>query len=637
MGQQLLGALTNAIRDACIRSFGCLLYYMASNRTLLQVDLNDNVSKTDLKLLSAWSSDRLNGMLEEHDIEQKHPGVAQLLRRLLHPDPKERLAAFKHGGGDAPGGISGVLAHKFFKEDTRADDLTADDLMKKLDDVNTVVSEVQTVGAKVDEVIDKIDNLTGLVRAQTRLMGTLMKNEREVPSLVCFVPVVSEEKSGAGGWDGWWRRAAKAANSKEWLNQEVDLYFIDPVGLQVVEGHAFRLRFQREWVAKAMPYIKIGLTVLKTASAVSKIAGFPVPDVAGFIGDQLDFFEGIRDEAVAGLCGAMGADAEAAAEAMESLDGRIAQAAQSAIGDAAPVESGPLDEKAGQYLQASAAQLGKWLDSVERDWKGRTGLVPAVCGREGLKEWVLPEDKDAFEAQGSKLLGSRAPGRPQQQQQQQPESRQLAGASDSSVAGAAAMLYDPGAAARSPAAESTPLGTAAHQEPGAAGSHEAHQGSRAGQPGLQIDQLLLHQERMEQKFEMQTTRLIQEMEMRLVQRLQQQATMTTAAATATAAAESHPLAVPQQSHGNSAAVTGHRNGGASRQARAAVSPPTAVLAWQDTAAGESRPQPTSVAGGFGATQTRASPEAAAAPSTRRGSSQIAAPAGTASGSSCVMQ
>ena len=630
MRQQLLGALTNAICDACIRSFGCLLYYMASNRTLLQVDLNDNVSKTDLKLLSAWSSERLNGMLEEHDIEQKHAGVAQLLRQLLHPDPKERLAAFKHGGGDAPGGISGVLAHKFFKEDTRADDLTADALMKKLDDV---VSEVQKGGgAKVDEVIDKTDNLTGLVRAQTRLMATLMKNEREVPSLVCFVPVVSEEKSGAGGWDGWWRRAAKAAKSKEWLNQEVDLYFIDPVGLQVAEGHAFRLRFQREWVAKAMPYIKIGLTVLKTASAVSKIAGFPVPDVAGFIGDQLDFFEGIRDEAVAGLCGAIGADAEDAAEAMESLDSRIAQAAQSAIGDAAPVESGPLDEKVGQYLQASAAQLGKWLDSVERDWRGRTGLVPAVCGHEGLKEWVLPGDKDAFEAQGSKLLGSRAPRRPQQQQQQQqPESRQQAGASDSYV-GAAAMLYDAGAAARSPAAESSPLGTAA-QGPGAAGSHQAHQGSRAGQPGLQtIDHVQLHQEWMEQKLEAMQTRIIQEMEMRLMQRQQPQAM-----ATAAAAAKSHPLAVPQQSHGDSAAVTGHRNGGAGHQAPAAVVPPTAVLPRQDTAAGEMTPQPTSMAGGFGATQTRASPEAAA-PSTRRGSQIVAAPpAGTAPGSSYGMQ
>ena len=75
----------------------------------------------------------------------------------------------------------------------------------------------------------------------------------------------------------------------------------------MVEGlHAFRLRFQREWAAKAMPcHIKMGhITVLKTASAISRIAGFPVLDVAGFIGDQLDdFFEGITDddEAVAGL------------------------------------------------------------------------------------------------------------------------------------------------------------------------------------------------------------------------------------------------------------------------------------------------------------------------------------------------
>ena len=83
-----------------------------------------------------------------------------------------------------------------------------------------------------------------------------------------------------------------------------------------------------------------------------------------------------------GSCGVICADEEAAAEAMESLNSRIAQAAQSAISDAAPVENAPppLDEKAGhQYLQASATQqLGKWADSVERDWKDRAGLVLAV-------------------------------------------------------------------------------------------------------------------------------------------------------------------------------------------------------------------------------------------------------------------
>ena len=38
-------------------------------------------------LLMTWSSERLNSMLEKHDIQQKHTGVAQLLRRRLHPDP----------------------------------------------------------------------------------------------------------------------------------------------------------------------------------------------------------------------------------------------------------------------------------------------------------------------------------------------------------------------------------------------------------------------------------------------------------------------------------------------------------------------------------------------------------------------
>ena len=59
-------------------------------------------------------------------------------------------------------------------------------------------------------------------------MAPLMKNEREViPSLVSLAPVVSEEKPDARIWirkAGGGGHAAKAAKSKEWMSQEVDLY-----------------------------------------------------------------------------------------------------------------------------------------------------------------------------------------------------------------------------------------------------------------------------------------------------------------------------------------------------------------------------------------------------------------------------
>ena len=230
----------------------------------------------------------------------------------------------------------------------------------------------------------------------------------QVPSLVCFLPVAEPTQKGGK----WWQKSA--ASPSQWMNREVELYFVEPVGMTWVEGHGFRLKFQREWVRKAMPYIRVGLAALKTASAASRLAGFPIPNLAGeaekLIGEQLEMLGSLRDEAMDALCSATGADRDSIGEMMAAVDEHVQGAAASAVSEAAAQVSSSSSDASpavGKGLQKSAAELARWLDSEHPGWRDNTGLQLAVCKEEGVSEWVLPRDVEDFELQGSKLLGSK--------------------------------------------------------------------------------------------------------------------------------------------------------------------------------------------------------------------------------------
>ena len=617
---------------------------MASGMTLFQTDLNDNVKKSDLELLATWNVELLNGKLVESNIESNHEVVADLLRKLLDPDPAKRRT----------GGVGGILKDKFFSEEKQVvasvDEVVSkgfQSLGAKVDAVGTkmdgVGEKVQKVGDKVDAVGAKVDSLTQLVRAQARLMSVLLKKEREVPSLVCFVPVMPENTADDNGSRyGWWMRAA--AKPKKWLNREVDLCFIDPVGLEVVKGHAFRLTFQREWVAKAMPYIKIGLTVLKTASAASRIAGFPVPDVAGaaeqFLGDQLAFMDELRDAAVEGLCDAVGGDKDAANDMMDTLDKLVGQAAEKAAAAVSPSdEAGALNDEAGKYLEASAAQLGKWLDTVSKDWKEQTGLVPAVCIDEGVKEWVLPRDKEAFEAQGSKILGSRARGR-QQPEQQRAGTGRCPSPSGNSRASESSLAGSSGGAAEQQAQTRSATNDLSHARAGGSTTDVGHQVIQLQQwMQQQLEDLKVHQQRQQAELrqqQLEDLKVVQsqmqshaEAQMRLLQMtLHQQPPASVTAA----AGQAHPLAVPGRNHGSAADIA-QSGSGVLHQARSSL--PLAGLAWQGNGASKG-----SIAAGVTsqAAAQRVSPESITSDSAQAVShQQPAASAGPRSSQPCSIQ
>ena len=68
-------------------------------------------------------------------------------------------------------------------------------------------------------------------------------------------------------------------------------------------GKGFEVVFPKEWVAKALPYVKVGLTVLKVAAIAGKLSGIPIPDVTASASDwvdaQLAMLSDLKEEAIA--------------------------------------------------------------------------------------------------------------------------------------------------------------------------------------------------------------------------------------------------------------------------------------------------------------------------------------------------
>mmetsp|Transcript_8728 Transcript_8728/g.25158 ORF Transcript_8728/g.25158 Transcript_8728/m.25158 type:complete len:627 (-) Transcript_8728:126-2006(-) len=373
-------------------SFGTVLYNLACAVSLWNTDVNDDVLQDDLRLLAAWDKGALNRKLALGGVDQKHSVLATLLAKLLDPDPAVRESHW-------PEGIAArsILQDEFFRESKELGGVKIDRMLSNQERMLRMQNRMQ----------NQLDSVLGHLQAQARMLSTLIKGDRQVPSLVCFLPVIGQSEDGRRWWQG-------AARPSQWMNREVDLFFVEPVGLMWVQGHSFRLKFQREWVTKAMPYIRVGLTVLKTASAASRLAGFPIPNLAGeaekLIGEQLEMLGSLREEAVDALCGAMGADRKSVGEMMAPVDEHVRGAAASSLKEAAAQFTAPVSDPSpavGKGLHKSAAELARWLDSEHAGWRERTGLQLAVCQAEGSSEWVLAEDVEEFERQGSKLLGSR--------------------------------------------------------------------------------------------------------------------------------------------------------------------------------------------------------------------------------------
>jgi hypothetical protein len=250
------------------------------------------------------------------------------------------------------------------------------------------------------------DKAIEMLSAQSTMLTTLLLGTQAAPKLVLFLPVAQVTGKGVS-----WLK--KALSPKDWLNHRVRIFFVDPLTYTVAKTHpndkgeaeGFELTFPKEWVVKAMPYIKLGLTVLKVAAAAGKLTGFPVPDLRSMIDSQLSALGEFKEEAITKM-GAMTKDEATARELLGAVDAKCQELLGEKVQELKLVDGEPLEKKLEGCLEMSARELDALLSEKYPDWKGQCGLELAVHTPTGKCEWVLPKDKKAFEANGMRMVSS---------------------------------------------------------------------------------------------------------------------------------------------------------------------------------------------------------------------------------------
>jgi len=254
------------------------------------------------------------------------------------------------------------------------------------------------------------DKAIEMLSAHSTMLTTLLLGTQAAPKLVLFLPVAQVTGKGVS-----WLK--KALSPKDWLNHRVCIFFVDPLTYTVAKTHpndkgeaeGFELTFPKEWVVKAMPYIKLGLTVLKVAAAAGKLTGLPIPDLGSMAGEwidsQLSALDGFKEEAITKM-GAMTKDEATARELLGAVDAKCQELLGEKVQELKLVDGEPLEKKLEGCLEMSARELDALLSEKYPDWKGQCGLELAVHTPSGKCEWVLPKDKKAFEANGMRMVSS---------------------------------------------------------------------------------------------------------------------------------------------------------------------------------------------------------------------------------------
>ncbi|KOO30789.1 hypothetical protein Ctob_015928, partial [Chrysochromulina tobinii] len=254
------------------------------------------------------------------------------------------------------------------------------------------------------------DKAIEMLSAHSTMLTTLLLGTQAAPKLVLFLPVAQVTGKGIS-----WLK--KALSPKDWLNHRVRIFFVDPLTYTVAKTHpndkgeaeGFELTFPKEWVVKAMPYIKLGLTVLKVAAAAGKLTGLPIPDLGSMAGEwidsQLSALDGFKEEAITKM-GAMTKDEATARELLGAVDAKCQELLGEKVQELKLVDGEPLKKKLEGCLEMSARELDALLSEKYHDWKGQCGLELAVHTPSGKCEWVLPKDKKAFEANGMRMVSS---------------------------------------------------------------------------------------------------------------------------------------------------------------------------------------------------------------------------------------
>ena len=375
-------------------SFGVVLFHMGFGKSLWHTNQDDSISPADLRRLAEWGEATLNAFVyrEAHAINSPEAkALIDLIRKLLTPSVGGRLAHFVDGAA-----MRSVADHAFFA-------------CKSLDAVvlERIALQVDNTYELQQQMDQKLDRIIEGLNAQFGMLSTLLHGvDKLAPKLICFLPAaaVSDAAPATGSKvRKWTSRLTKPA---DWFNQRVCVFFFDPVRLSLAPtngGKGFELTFPKAWVAKAMPYVKLGLTALKVAAAAGRLSGLPIPDVVGFLDSQLGAIEDLKFDAIVELSSVTN-DPREAAHLLGAVDSKCKEMVSGVAQQAAPTGGDPFAAKLHAPLEKSAQELDALLP---QGWREKCGLEMTVA-LDGTVEWVLPHDVAEFKGKGKELLGKRS-------------------------------------------------------------------------------------------------------------------------------------------------------------------------------------------------------------------------------------
>jgi len=262
--------------------------------------------------------------------------------------------------------------------------------------------DMKEVKSDMKEMMSDVKDVLRLSEAHFKMLSTLLRGtEKLAPKLICFLPVQFKEQGKLHDW------LRSFQHPKTWFSQRVRVFFIDPISLTLANtngGDGFELVFPKEWVATALPYVKLGLTVLKVAAVAGKLAGFPViPDMKAVMGEwvdwQLEMVSKLNSLGLDKMEKMMG-DRKSARGLLRKVDQKCEEMLTGKLDKALMSEGNMLGKELQVPLKKSLEELDTLLKQKYPRWKDECGLVLSPS-RDGSVEWVLPDHVKDFEEKGA--------------------------------------------------------------------------------------------------------------------------------------------------------------------------------------------------------------------------------------------
>ena len=213
----------------------------------------------------------------------------------------------------------------------------------------------------------KLDVVLRKLSSQMQMLTLLMDDS--VPALLLFEPA-------EGG--PWYDPAS-------WFNTKVKLFFLCSASYRKAEtnhGEGFILEQPREWVSKAMPYLKLSLTFVKVACMAGRITGL-TQEAEKYVDQCL---EGLTKDTW--LEGFAGGAKDAASKYLDKVTEHAASMEEAIKNKMAPTECAPLDGELRIHVAKSAELVRDILDEqLMGDWRSKTGLKKV--SQAGSVQWIL--------------------------------------------------------------------------------------------------------------------------------------------------------------------------------------------------------------------------------------------------------